>query len=295
VILTLSNEGWVDACANCGERSTYFFDRGSAKGREGPYILAPGMDLAFRIDDDNGGPGYIEIVTFEEGDFSDWNKVTCNQLVERLKRDLRLAMPRNDFEGILVVSNSSGPQSCVEVVAGFARGPLGFMLYGPDGNHTCCGRPCLGWVNADTDLERPQPDIILLRRCACGCQASYLPSALEPLERHGLDDRLTAQRYAVNALARHLANAGHVDVDLKEHFAMKDRFSSGRYHPGFPRSDGEVLDLWSYDAFMRDFRPPGIGYRERYDAVARKYAAEFRAGKIPRGHALPKPPSKAMA
>ncbi len=194
------------------------------------------------------------------------------------------------FHYFLTAPKTPGEQSSVEAIAGDARAPLGFPLVGPNGFHIGTSRPTLGFSNSPDSRypnhptnprERPSPQMIQLRRCACSAIAHYVVRNESVLESYDFRvDFQTAHRRAVNSLGRHLHDVGHIDSLCRDFYRHRGYFATGDYHPDHLETGG--VDLGRDEdivAYLGGF--PGADHPHELAAQAIDYY-RARAQKEPR-------------
>jgi hypothetical protein len=223
----------IQVCAGCGAEHRISLNRGAQKAKTGPVALQVGDTLVVRID---ARPP--ETVTFAEGDFPDFSRITAAELAAKLHGALVGVIASDDAGGLLIESATTGPDSRLQIVGGSARAALGFAT---DGNaDPCPGRPVLGISFGPGQMH--DPSVLALRRCNdCGANECLVrtfdaaPPGLEGTHFH-------EHRKVVNALAEHCKSRGWSHPDVAAHHAA-ETVRPVDIHSAFPDQPLELSQL----------------------------------------------------
>jgi hypothetical protein len=196
----------IQACACCDCEHKVKLDRGAVDTDEGPYNIPVGATLELKVD----GQATPQTITFAAGDFPDFTAVTPTQLRDKLNASLAgaAAVLNLDGEDVSIESNTTGPDSRVEVTGGTARDALGFHCDGIAS--PCSGRPVLGREIASGLKHK---DVIAMRRCPCGSQ-EQLVRTWDVCDPKYAGTHHYEHRRAVNALATYFKSQGWIDPAL---------------------------------------------------------------------------------
>jgi hypothetical protein len=210
MLVKLDTQKFVVACNRCARLHTHFFDRGSTKTISAPFALADDDTLEIQFDADGGNVGTVRTFKFKAKDFSDIKNITAEQLVVWFNRFVPEAVAMVDYTGVLILSKTAGPTSCVEFIGGSAQLKLGYDPRMGQCERYCCGRPVLGYQMG----SRKHDNIILVRPCECGTQMS--------LVRQLKGKPPSMSNAFVNSLAAYLKSNGWVDPDMRDDFANEN-------------------------------------------------------------------------
>jgi hypothetical protein len=237
-IVAMDALGFTDRCIICGSLNGYRWDRGSTKFKPGPYKLDQGAHIVMRIDDNgpNLGKGQTYDIQLTGNDLSALS-------TEELKKQLTDALPVCDIEddggGLLVVSKTSGPTSCVEPLLGPSMEALVGYQVDPTW-HWGVGRPCLGFTPS-ADHPSKGLAVIILRKCSC----RSLPHLVVPTDDADLSKNPSAfLNFRINnTIAKYMYDNGYFDQDLTQQFADTRFPWSDNYFQDFPNKIHQ-LPVW---------------------------------------------------
>lgn len=226
----------IQVCAACGAEHKISFGRGAQKTKKGPFVLQVGSTLEVAVD--GGAP---QTVAFAAGDFPDFGAVATSQLITKLATALVGIVAEDDAGGCLIESQSTSPQSKIEITGGTARAALGFPTNG--GMEPNPGRPVLGVSSGSVGSRIQDKNIIALRRCSdCGANECLVRTFdVSPAEYNGT--HFAEHRRAVNSLAQHFKAQGWSHPDVASEHATETRgppdmdpsFPPGPSAPPLPR------------------------------------------------------------
>lgn len=202
----------IKTCACCPCEHKVSLDRAGIDTKEGPLNIPVGATLELKVD--GQAP---QTVTFAAGDFPDFSAVTPAQLRDKLNASLSGATAALNLDGddVTIESNTTGPNSRVEVAGGSARDALGLHCDGIAS--PCSGRPTLG---KDLGGGFKSKDLICMRRCPCGAQ-EQLVRTWDVCDPKYAGSHHYEHRRAVNALGTHFKNQGWVDSSVAADIAAE--------------------------------------------------------------------------
>lgn len=217
----------IQACANCPAEHRIRLDRGGVDTKRGPFNIPQGSTLELKVD----GEPTPQTITFAPGDFPDFTAVTVQQVIDKLNASLvgATATPNLSGLGVSIESNSTGPNSRIDITGGSARAAFKFPIDGPPDPGS--GRPHLGreLVPGMRNL-----DIVVLRRCPCG-GTEFLVRTWDVCDARYAGSHFYEHRRAVNALAAYFKSQGWIDPACSADFAAETG-SPPDVTPGLPET-----------------------------------------------------------
>ncbi len=217
----------IQACATCPAEHRIRLDRGGVDTKRAPFSIPEDSTLDVRVDDEPTP----QTVTFAAGAFPNFGAVTAVQLRDKLTASLVGASASLNLsgEGVTIESDSTGPDSRLEITGGSARAAFKFPTNGiPD---PCAGRPHLG---REITPGMKNLDIVCLRRCPCGAN-EFLVRTWDACDARYAGSHFYEHRRAVNALAVHFKSLGWIDPACAAEFAAETE-SPSDVAPGLPAS-----------------------------------------------------------
>lgn len=221
----------IHTCACCPCEHKIKFDRGGADTKRQPFNIPVDSTLDVKVD----GEAVAQTVTFAAGSFPNFSAVTAIELRDKLNASLvgATAVLNRGDEAVTIESNTTGPNSRIEIVGGSARSALKFPTDGLA--DPCPGRPQLG---KDLGGGVKNKNLISLRRCACGAQEKFVRT-WDVCDPKYIGSHFYEHRRAVNALAIHFKAQGWIDPAVADEI-NEEATSPPDFTPGLP---GSVINV----------------------------------------------------
>lgn len=206
--LTIAPGFVIHTCACCPCEHKVKLDRGGADTKPQPFNIAVDSTLDVKVD----GQSTPQTIVFTAGAFPDFTSVTAEQLRDKFNAVLvgATAVLNRGDAAVTIESNTTGPNSTIEITGGSARAALKFPTDGLA--DPCPGRPVLGRVLGGGLNAK---DLICIRRCACGAQ-EQLVRTWDVCDPKYAGTHHYEHRRAVNALAVYFKNQGWLDPAVAE-------------------------------------------------------------------------------
>lgn len=193
----------IHTCACCPCEHKVKLDRGGADTKRQPFNIPVDATLEVKVD----GQVVPQTVIFAAGSFPNFAAVTAAQLRDKFNASLvgATAVLNRSDAAVTIESDSTGPNSTIEIMGGTARAALKFPTDGIA--DPCAGRPHLG---RDLGGGRRATDLICFRRCVCGAQEQLVRS-WDVCDPKYAGTHHYEHRRAVNALAVYFKAQGWID------------------------------------------------------------------------------------